>query len=335
VQAIVMTQAGKPDVLELRDTTTPVISGKNEIRVRVHAAGVNPVDAKLRSNGTYFPEQMPAIPGCDGAGIIEAVGDDVTRFNPGDEVYYCYGGLGRRGTGSYAEYAVVDEACAAHKPKCLSFVEAAAAPLVLITAWESLFDRARMAAGHKVLTHAGAGGVGHVAIQLAKIAGAEVAATVSSKEKTAFVARLGADKIINYRQEDFLQAVLDWTDGEGVDIAFDTVGGDTFTKTIPAVRFYGNLVCILQAPEHADWKAARLRNLCISQELMLSPQVFGIKSAARHQGHILSRCARWFAEDKLKVHVARCLPLAEAASAHVLIEQGGMIGKIVLETGDG
>jgi len=334
VQAIVMTQIGKPDALELRDIATPVISGKNEIRVRVHAAGVNPVDTKLRRNGTYFPNQMPAILGCDGAGIVEAIGKDVTRFNPGDEVYYCYGGLGRRGTGNYAEYAVMDEAYAAHKPACLSFAEAAAAPLVLITAWESLFDRARMAAGHKVLIHAGAGGVGHVAIQFARIAGAEVAATVSSEEKTAFVARLGADIIINYRQEDFVQAVLDWTGEEGVDIAFDTVGGDTFTKTIPTVRFYGNLVSLLQVPERADWKAARLRNLCVSQELMLSPQIFGIKSAARHQGHILSRCAGWFAEDKLKVHVAECLPLAEAASAHALIEQGGMTGKIVLETGD-
>ncbi len=303
--------------------------------VRVRAAGVNPVDTKLRRGGTYFPDEMPAVLGCDGAGIVEDVGDAVTRFRPGDAIYYCYGGLGRAGTGNYAEYTVVHEAYAAHKPERLDFAEAAAAPLVLITAWESLFDRAHLAAGDRVLIHAGAGGVGHVAVQLARITGAEVATTVSSDEKAAFVAGLGADRIIHYRQEDFVRAVLDWSDGTGVDVAFDTVGGEVFSATIPAVRFYGRLVTILQVSADADWKTARLRNLTICQELMLSPQVFGLAQAARHHGDILERCGRWFEEGKLGIHVAHRIPLAEAAKAHALIEQGGMTGKIVLEiTGD-
>ncbi len=334
MQSVVMTQPGGPEVLALKEMTNPEISETNQIKVRLMAAGVNPVDTKLRSNGTYFPDQMPAILGCDGAGVIEAVGCDVTRFKAGDEVYYCYGGLGKQGAGNYAEYTLVDEAYAAHKPESLGFAEAAAAPLVLITAWESLFDRAGILAGQKVLIHAGAGGVGHAAVQLAKIAGAEVATTISNKDKADFVAGLGADKIIDYTQENFKDAALDWTEGAGVDIAFDTVGGNTFTNTIPAVRFYGDLVTILQMPDNTDLKTARLRNLRISQELMLSPQVFGMQNAARHHSHILSQCAEWFEQGKLRIHVSHCLPLAEAAKAHALIEKGGMTGKIVLQVAE-
>jgi len=331
MQAIIMPQAGAPDVLQLREIETPSISNGNELLVRVRAAGVNPVDTKLRANGTYFLEQMPAVLGCDGAGIVEAVGDEVTRFEPGDEVYYCYGGLGKSRTGNYAEFTIVDEAYVAHKPESLSYSEAAAAPLVLITAWEALFDRAHAVPGSKVLIHAGAGGVGHAAIQLAKIAGAEVATTISSKEKADFVAGLGADKIINYREEDFQAVILDWADGAGVDLAFDTVGGETFTKTIPAVRCYGDLVTILQVPADTDWKTARLENLRISQELMLTPQIIGMKGGAQHHCRILSQCTEWIEEGQLKIHVSQTLPLSEAARAHELIEQGGMIGKIVLE----
>ncbi len=330
MQAIIMEQCGGPEVLRLTDVPIPEITA-SQIRVRLHAAGVNPVDTKLRRNGTYFPADMPAILGCDGAGIVDAVGSEVTRFQPGDAVYYCYGGLGKKGTGNYAAYAIVEEAFAARKPDCLDFVEAAAAPLVLITAWESLFDRAHLATGDRVLIHAGAGGVGHVAVQLARITGTEIATTVSSDEKAAFVTGLGADRAINYRQEDFAQSVLDWTNGMGVDVAFDTVGGDVFNKTIPAVRFYGRLVTILQAPADADWKAARLRNMTICQELMLSPQVYGLEHAARHHGDILERCGRWFEEGRLNIHVAQCLGLAEAARAHEHIECGGMTGKIVLK----
>jgi len=126
---------------------------------------------------------MPCILGCDGAGIVEAIGDRVTNFKIGDEVYYCEGGLGKKGMGNYAQYAVIDETLLAHKPQSLSFEEAAAAPLVLITAWEALFDRARLKAGQTLLIQGGAGGVGHVAIQLAKIKGAKIATTISKSNK--------------------------------------------------------------------------------------------------------------------------------------------------------
>jgi NADPH2:quinone reductase len=142
--------------------------------------------------------------------------------------------------GSYAQYALVDQRLVAKKPKRLSFAEAAAAPLVLITAWEALHDRVDIKSWHKLLVHAGAGGVGHIAIQLARIAGAEVCATVGSADKAEFARSFGATRTINYKEENFVTAVLDWTGGQGVDIAFDTVGGKT-RRNLSAVRYYGDV----------------------------------------------------------------------------------------------
>ncbi len=176
MKAVLMTAAGNPEVLQLQEVPKPSPQ-PTEILVKLKAAGINPIDIKLRKRGTFYPDQMPAIIGCDGAGIIEAIGTEVTKFRVGDEVYFCNGGLGGH-QGNYAEYTTIDEKFAAKKPNSVSFAEAAAAPLVLITAWEALYDRGRLEPGDKVLIHAGAGGVGHVAIQLAKLKGGMVATTV-------------------------------------------------------------------------------------------------------------------------------------------------------------
>ena len=328
MKAILMTAAGKPDVLELQEVPQPIPINK-EILVQILAAGVNPIDTKLRQRGTFYPEQMPAILGCDGAGIVEAVGSDVEKFHVGDEVYFCYGGLGAS-PGNYAEYIIVDERCVALKPKSISFTEAAAAPLVLITAWEALYERGRLEPGEKVLVHAGAGGVGHVAIQLAKLKGAEVATTVSSLEKANFVTKLGADKVIFYQETDFVTSALDWTNGEGVDLVFDTIGGDTFEKSFPAVRVYGDIVTILEPKANTVWKVARNRNLRIGLELMLTPMLLGNVEALIHHGEILQQCANWIDADKLKIEVSQTFPLAEAAKAHAVIESGSLQGKLVL-----
>jgi len=325
-----MRKPGNPDVLEICQRKIPVMTHPHDVLVRLKAAGVNPIDTKLRSNGTYAKKQQETILGCDGAGMIEAVGESVTQFNPGDNVYYCHGGIGLA-PGNYAEFAVVPEWFLAKKPESLGFIDAAAVPLVLITAWESLFDRARIQAGQKVFIHAGAGGVGHVAIQLAKSAGCDVATTVSSDEKATFVRGLGADHVINYKTQNVTEALLEWTGSKGVDVAFDTVGGDAFKQLIPAVRTYGDLVTILQVPEDMDWKTVRLRNIRISQELMLTPMVMNLKNAARHQSDILKRCAAYFDDGSLSMHVSRALPLEQAANAHRLIETGGTTGKIVLK----
>jgi len=331
MKAVLMTAAGEPEVLQLQEVPEPKIQHDTEIVVRVHAAGVNPIDTKLRQRGTFYPDQMPAILGCDGAGVVESVGSSVQQFRVGDEVYFCAGGLGASGTGNYAEVAVVDERLVAPKPKSLSFSEAAAAPLVLITAWEALYDRGRLEAGQKVLIHAGAGGVGHVAIQLAKLKGAQVCTTVGSQDKARLVRQLGADHPILYKQTDVVKSVLDWTGGEGVDLAFDTVGGKTFYDTVPAVRVYGDLVTILE-PDYSqgNLKAARSRNLRISLELMLTPLLQGLVAAQQHQAEILKQCAQWIDEGKLKIHLSETYPLKDAAAAHKAIESGSTTGKIAL-----
>ncbi|MFO7592493.1 MAG: zinc-dependent alcohol dehydrogenase family protein [Pseudomonadota bacterium] len=329
MRAVLMHQSGGPDVLLYsHEVTPPRIHGDHQVLVRLKAAGVNPVDTKLRSRGTYYPEQMPAILGCDGAGVVEEVGEAVTRFRPGDEVYYCFGGIGGA-QGNYAELNVVDERFLAAKPRTADFVTAAAAPLALITAWEALHDRGRIQTEQKVLIHAGAGGVGHVAIQLAKAAGCQVITTVSSKEKAAFAKQLGADETILYRDVDVAEAATAWSGGEGVDLVLDTVGGKVFEQSFSAIRPYGHIVSLLQ-PDEVDWKTARLRNLSISLELMLSPMYFGWGDAQEHQRWILEQCATLIDERKLTVKVSHTLPLEAAADAHTLLESGGMQGKVVL-----
>jgi NADPH:quinone reductase len=330
MKAVLMTAPGNPEVLQLQDVTNPGVPvGETELLIHLRAAGVNPIDTKLRKRGTFYPDQMPAILGCDGAGVVEAVGAAVKNFNVGDEVYFCNGGLGAH-QGNYAEYTTIDERFAAHKPKSVSFAVAAAAPLVLITAWEALYERGRLEPGDRILIHAGAGGVGHVAIQLAKLKGADVCTTVGSQEKANFVKQLGADDPILYKQTDFVQAALDWTGGEGVDLAFDTVGGETFHQTFPAVRMYGDIVTILEPSANTVWRTARNRNLRIGLELMLIPMAQGMVEAQQHQAEILTECAKYIDAGKLKIHVSHELPLAEAAKAHQLIESGSTTGKIVL-----
>ncbi len=328
MKAILMTGVGEPAVLKLQDLPTPTIKSPGEVLVRLKAAGVNPIDTKLRK-GAYAVDPLPTILGCDGAGIIESIGNDVTKFNVGDEVYFFYGGLSGI-PGNYAEYIVLDERFLARKPENLSFEEAAAAPLVLLTAWEALFDRARLEKDQSVLIHAGAGGVGHVAIQLAKHFGAKIAATISNGEKAKLVDSLGADKIINYKEEDFVSAIMDWTEDHGVDVVMDNVGGDLIEASFPAIKFYGSLVSLLLADSSIDWTQARLRNINFSQEVMLSPLMFDLVDAQKHQTWILNECTKLFESGELRIHVQEVLALEQAAKAHELIEQGSSTGKIVL-----
>lgn len=327
--AIHMTATGAVEVLQPVELAEPV-PGPNQIKVRLKAAGVNPVDTKLRSRGLYF-QNLPAILGCDGAGVVAACGAGVTRFKPGDEVWFCNGGLGRE-QGNYAQFTLVDERVARHKPKSLSFIEAAAAPLVLITAWEALFDRGHVKAGQTVLIHAAAGGVGHVAVQLAKHAGARVIATASTPENIACVRKLGADDIINYKQTDFVAETLKLTGNQGADLVLDCVGGETFRKSLSCAACYGEVVTLLDPGTEVVWKEARERNLRIGFVLMLTPMVRDLPEARAHQGEILDACGKLCDEGKLKIHVTHTLPLRDAAKAHKLIEGGHTQGKIALVT---
>lgn len=328
MKAIHMTAVGGPEVLATVDIPAPA-PGDDELRVRLHAAGVNPIDTKLRSRGVFFDNALPAVLGCDAAGTVEAIGKRVTSLQPGDEVWLCHGGLGRE-QGNYAEFTVVNELIARKKPTSLSFEQAAAAPLILITAWEALFDRASLDAGQTVLVHGGAGGVGHVAIQLAKNAGARVCATVGSEENIRFASSLGADRVINYRQEDFVEAVLEWTNGRGVDVALDIIGGRVFQATLRAMAHYGSLVTLLDPGTDIVWKEARTRNLRIGFELMLTPMLEHLPGARAHQGEILDHCAALADAGKLTIKVSQSLPLEQAARAHQQIETGHTRGKLVL-----
>ncbi len=329
MKTIEMRETGGPSVLQLTERPRPELAGPGDILVRLVAAGVNPVDTKIRTRGPLIPDGLPAVLGCDGAGVVEAAGDEVTRFKPGDEVWFCHGGVGGP-VGNYAEYIVLDNQLAQAKPPSIGFVEAAAAPLVLLTAWEALSDRARLSAGQTVLIHAGAGGVGHVAIQLARAAGARVCTTVSSPEKADFAHELGAEYCINYREEDLVESIMDWTEGRGVDVAFDTVGPEVFRRTIPAMAHYGDLVTILDPGPDLDLKEARNRNLRISLELMLTPMLYDLPRARTHQGEILRRCGKMVDNGDLRIHCSSTFPLAQAQEAHKLIEAGHTTGKIVL-----
>jgi NADPH2:quinone reductase len=328
MKAIEMREPGGPEVLVPVDRPTPAIGSPTDVLVRLEAAGINPIDTKVRGRGVFFPDGLPAVLGCDGAGVVEAVGDGVSRFKPGDAVWFCHGGLGGP-EGNYAQYAIVDEAIAQPKPESLDFVHAAAGPLILITAWEALYDRAGLAEGETVLIHAGAGGVGHVAIQLARLAGARVCTTVSGPDKAEFARALGAEYTINYREEDLVEAVMAWTEGRGVDVALDTVGPEVFAKTIPAMAPYGDLVTILD-PGPIETKEARNRNLRIGFELMLTPMLRSLPDARAHQGEILRRCAEWIDGGQLAIHVSETFPLEQAADAHRAIEHGHTMGKLVL-----
>lgn len=324
MKAMLMTKAAGP--LVFSEVQKPV-PGPRDILVRLHAAGVNPVDAKLHKRGTYYPENLPCILGLDGAGIVESAGPLVERFKPGDEVFFLEGGIGGV-PGNYAEYAAVHEDFAALKPAAISMAEAAAIPLVFITAWESLFDRACLAPKQAALIHGGAGGVGHVAIQIAKYYGAKVAATVSGNEKADFVKSLGADLVINYREKDFVSEVLEWSGG--ADVVLDTVGGETFYKSFGAARIYGRIVTLLE-PQCDSMKEARNKNLCIGFELMLAPMLYGLHDHRLNQRAMLEAAVEMIGEGKLNIRVDKVLPLDRANEAHEIMEEGHGFGKIVLE----
>ena len=333
MKAIFATAPGSADVLQLRDIPKPELSSQHHLRVKLAAAGVNPIDTKLRTKPAYYPDKLPSILGCDGAGIIEETGKAVTRFKVGDEVYFCNGGIGDE-PGCYAEYTTLHEDYCAAKPANLSLEESAALPLVLLAAWEALVERANLQAGQTILIHAAAGGVGHVALQLAHHLGANIAATVGNEENVGLVHGLGAEKIIEYREQDFVQEILQWTEGKGADVVFDTVGGETFLRSLNAVRIGGKLVTLLSTPlSLADTQLARLRNLSLCYELMLTPQVMKLHDERIRQRRILEQCAQLVEAGRLGVLVSHRLPLEQAAEAHRMIEQGGMTGKIILTMG--
>jgi len=330
--AMVATAKGGPEVLKLRGIELPWPGGAGDVLVRLAAASVNPADCFFRQLGGYIDGPQPLVLGHDGAGTVEAVGASVKTVKPGDRVAFCNGGIG--GTpGTYAHHAVVPAEQLARIPDTVSFETAAALPLVSITAWESLYDRARLQAHEHALIHAGAGGTGHVAVQLARLKGARVAATVSSAEKAKIAQSLGAERAIDYRNEDFAAAALDWTKGAGIDVAFDNVGAETMQKTYRCMAPYGRVVTLMGvAPDDAETSAYNA-NLTLINEMMLTPMWKGLKPRLAAQAEIVRQCLKLVAEGKLNLRIAASYRLEDAAKAHAQIEAGGASGKIVLTIG--
>ena len=329
MRAIVATGLGEPDVLELRSVPLHWPRGPGDVLVRLKAAGVNPADAYFRHFGPYVQSERPFIPGHDGAGEVEAVGAQVRRFNPGDAVCFCDGGIGGD-PGTYAEFAVVPSSRLVRKPPHVDFIQAAALPLVAITLWESLYERARVRPGEQVLIHAGAGGTGHIGIQFARLAGARVATTVSTQAKATLAAELGAELVIRYREQDFVAAVKDWTKGRGLDVALDNLGAESMQRTFSAMAPYGRVVTLMGTPGDTAEGAAYNGNLTIHNVMMLTPLWRGLAARLRQQADRVQKSMTLLAEGKLRVVIDLVFPMTEAAAAHRHLESGKATGKVVL-----
>lgn len=327
MKSMVIHKFGTPDVFEMADREMPVPQS-GEVRIKVAGSSVNPVDTKIRSGAiAAAAPEFPAVLHGDVAGIVDQVGEGVTSFKPGDEVYACAGGFKGLG-GALAEYMVADADLLAPKPKNLSMMEAGVLPLVTITAWNALVDRAKVSPGQKVLVHGGTGGVGHVGVQLAKHLGAEVYTTVSTDEKAAAAKELGADHIINYCETEVNDYVDEYTDGKGFDVVFDTVGTDTMDRSFHAAVENGTVVTIAARSTH-DLSPLHGKGLTLHVVFMPLPLLKGYGRSAH--GEILRRAAKLAEEGKLRPLVDESsFGFEEVGKAHARLEAGQAVGKIAV-----
>ncbi|MCK8787731.1 zinc-dependent alcohol dehydrogenase family protein [Roseomonas sp. NAR14] len=316
---------GGPENFILTEVPTPV-PGPGTVLVRLAATSVNQIDIRIR-NGLPIGPALPAILGADLAGRVEAVGQGVEGFAPGDEVYGCAGGVHGLG-GTLAEYIVADARLLARKPGSLSMREAAALPLVSITAWEAL-ERTGVGAGDHVLVHGGLGGVGHVAVQLAKTRGAQVATTVPSAEAGERARALGADATIVFTEEEVPAYVDRLTGGLGFDVVLDTVGGANLDKSLAAAALNGRVAATAARSTH-DLSAMHNKGLSLHVVFMLIPMLHDI-GRERH-GRILREVARLADAGRLRPIVdPRRFDLASAPEAHRHLESGQAVGKVVID----
>lgn len=322
--AVVHETNGPFDIVERPVPDVP----HGHVLVRIAASGVNPLDTKIRAGAAaHARHPLPAVLGMDLAGVVVRVGGGVTRFQVGDEVYGLVGGVGGL-QGTLAEFAAVDADLLAHKPKRLSFRESAALPLVAITAWEGLIDRARTQAGHKVLVHGGAGGVGNVAIQLARAYGAEVYTTVTPAQFDG-VRALGATPI-DYTSVTPADYVRVHTADEGFDVVYDTVGGATLDASfVSARRYTGHVVSALGWGTHA-LAPLSFRGATYSGVFTLMPLLSGKGRA--HHGDILAQVTRLVDAGQLRPRVdTQTYTLKQVGDAHARLLSGQALGKVVVD----
>mgnify|MGYP001806366171 CR=1 FL=1 len=327
IGAMVATEKGGPGVLKRMQVDLAWPRGPLDVLVELKAAALNPADIFFRELGGYVAGPEPFVLGHDGMGIVKEIGPAVTLVRPGDRVCFCNGGIG--GTlGTYAEAAVVPEWQLARVPDGVDDLTAAALPLGAITCWESLYERAAVQSGEFVLIHGGAGGTGHVAVQLAVLRGARVAATISSPAKARIAADLGAELPINYRDVDFADEAIRWSGG--LQVGFDNAGAEVMQKTYRAMAPYGRVVTLMGvAPDDAELNAYNL-NLTLHNVMMLTPMWKGLTERLKAQAAIVSKALQLVAEGKLKILLSDSFALADADKAHAYLESGKALGKVTL-----
>ena len=310
MKAVVIHEYGGPEVLKYEDVPQPEPK-QDQLRIHVIAAGVNPVDGMIRS-GMFDKEgrrAFPVILGGDISGVVEKVGSNITKFKSGDPVF-AYVSLDN--SGGYAQYAVVTEREAAPKPKSLTYVEAAAVPIVALTAWQALIDTAKLKAGQTVLIHGGSGGVGSFAIQIAKAHGAKVIATASAANQE-LLKQLGADVAIDYTKQNFENVAKD------VDVVLDSIGKDTLARSYGVVKKGGIIVSLVARPDPAELEKHGIRG----EALSVDPN-----------SDELSEIGKLIDEKKINVIVSQTFPLSEARKAQEQVATGHTRGKIVLKVAE-
>ncbi|MCC7193305.1 MAG: zinc-binding dehydrogenase [Phycisphaeraceae bacterium] len=327
MRAMATTDHGSPEVLKLLDLPEPIV-GDLDLLIEVYATAINPVDYKIRKTVNYggVVRQMPFIQGYDVSGIVKALGRHVQHFKVGDAVY-ASPSLAR--PGANAERVAVDHRLAAHKPDSLDHVQAAALPLVTLTAWDCIHKRGAVQAGETVLIHAGAGGVGHIAVQLAKIAGCRVITTASRPETIDLCRKIGADVIINHAQEDFITRVQQETKNQGCAVVVDTVGGEVFDKSLECVAINGRMVTIVYNESAKIGPALFRKNATLHLEFMGVPAIHGIHPES--QSETLRAAAALVDAGRLRPHVGKVISLEEIPEGHRLQESGRAIGKTVVK----
>ena len=311
MKAIRIHNYGGPEVLKYEDAPRPQPQA-GEVLIRVHAAGVNPIDWKVREGHMkdFWPHKFPLILGWDLSGVVEELGRGVSRFKIGDEVYSVPNSTRN---GAYADYIVVREPELALKPNSLHHIRAAALPLAAVTAWQALFDAGQLVSGQRMLIHGGSGGVGHVAVQLAKWKGACVFATASTKNQE-LLRELGVDEPIDYTKQKFEDVARD------VDLVLDLIGGETQERSWSVLKKGGVLLSLVQPPSVEKAKALGVRAAFV---------------AGHPSGAQLAEIAKLIDSGELKPVIDRILPLSEARRAHELSQSGHTHGKIVLRVSNG
>lgn len=329
MKAMVIEQFGGPEVFVEREVATPE-PAEGQVRIKVVASSVNPLETKIRSGLVKTGPAMPAILNGDVSGIVDKVGPGVTGFAEGDEVFGCAGGVGQW-QGALADYMVADVRLLTRRTPAIALPlnECAAVPLVFLTAWSALVDRAQLQPGEHALIHAGTGGVGHMAIQIAKYLGARVATTVSSEAKAEEARRLGADDIIFYRDESVEDYRQRLTDGKGFSLVFDTVGGQNLDRTIEAAGVNGRMCSINTRSSH-DLTQMHSKSLTLHVIFRSISLLHGV--GMDDQPRLLQAMQDLLEQGKVRPLIdSQRFRFTEIGAAHRHLESGQAMGKILLE----